>query len=99
MKEIRVNSFYEFLDVVLKHDKGYYRGIKNSAYTLLTTLGRADLTVATRLGLNKDRRDFEKTVINTFKRQARPFIDKAPTSDWEWLVLMQHHGTPTRLLD
>lgn len=99
MNEIRVNTFYEFLDVVLKHDRGYYRGVKNSAYTLLTKLGRADLTTAIRLGLNKDLRDFEKTVIDTFKRCARPFIDKTPNSDWEWLALMQHHGAPTRLLD
>lgn len=99
MNEIRVDSLYEFLDVVLKHDRGYYRGVKNSAYALITKLGRADLTIATRQGFNKDRRDFEKSVIDTFKRQARPFLEKTPNSDWEWLALMQHHGAPTRLLD
>lgn len=99
MNEIRINTFYEFLDVVLKHDKGYYRGVTNSAYTLLTKLGRADLTIAIRRGLTRDRRDLEKTIIDGFKREARPFIDKTPNSDWEWLTLMQHHGTPTRLLD
>ena len=99
MNEIRINSFYEFLDVVLKHDRGYYRGVKNSAYTLLTKLGRADLTIAVAKGGYRDRRDFEKSAIDAFKRQARPFIDKTPSSEWEWLALMQHHGAPTRLLD
>ena len=34
-----------------------------------------------------------------FKQQAVPFLKYSPVHDLEWLVLMQHHGAPTRLLD
>jgi hypothetical protein len=27
------------------------------------------------------------------------FTEHQPLSQWEWYFLMQHHGTPTRLLD
>jgi len=26
-------------------------------------------------------------------------MEKVPGSNWEWLFLMQHYNTPTRLLD
>ena len=41
----------------------------------------------------------ERWVLNEFKRRARLFLPSPPSSDWEWLVLAQHFGLPTRLLD
>jgi FRG domain len=43
----------------------------------------------------------EFTVIESFKRQAPAFVPQTPHQDdhVSWLFLMQHHGTPTRLLD
>lgn len=38
-------------------------------------------------------------MLDEFKRRARPFLDTMPRNDFEWLFLMQHYGTPTRLLD
>ncbi len=45
--------------------------------------------------------DIEFDIIENFKRSAPAFTDKLPDSDdhIEWLLLMQHHGAPTRLLD
>jgi hypothetical protein len=35
-----------------------------------------------------------------FKRRGLQLLpEKAPSNDWEWYFLMQHYGTPTRLLD
>jgi hypothetical protein len=43
--------------------------------------------------------DFEQTLFNSFKRQARIYTKEVPNNDWEWLAFGQHYGLPTRLLD
>jgi len=43
----------------------------------------------------------EKRSLHTFKRKAHILLPRTPEEGetLEWLALMQHHGTPTRLLD
>lgn len=41
----------------------------------------------------------EKQILNEFKRRARIFLPTRPASDWEWMVIGQHFGLPTRILD
>jgi len=40
--------------------------------------------------------------LREFRLRAHPFLSEvhvAPVSDWDWYLLMQHYGVPTRLLD
>lgn len=41
----------------------------------------------------------ERTMMREWKNRALPFLQIAPNNPWEWLVLAQHYGMPTRLLD
>jgi len=41
----------------------------------------------------------EKELLETFKKDARDCLHLQPETDWDWLVVGQHHGLPTRVLD
>jgi hypothetical protein len=41
----------------------------------------------------------EEKALQSFKLQARPYLNHTPTSEIEWLAIAQHHGMSTRLLD
>ncbi len=38
-------------------------------------------------------------MMNLFKQNAHEFVPQIPTSEWEWMFLVRHHGLPSRLLD
>jgi hypothetical protein len=46
-------------------------------------------------------RNRKSRILRIFKRKAHLFLPNPPSEDdsFEWLSIMQHHGTPTRLLD
>ena len=69
-----------------------FRGVRDADYQLVPSVGRW-------LGPANHRNDYEKDLLNEFKRKALGYIERLPHSDWDWLLLAQHHGLPTRLLD
>lgn len=65
-----------------------YRGVSDSTFQLIPAIGRGG-----------DPGGMELGTLAEFKRLAFPHLDFHPANDWEWLMLAQHHGLPTRLLD
>ena len=52
--------------------------------------------------INKEERiQYEKRLLKQFKEQSLPYLEGGlrPQTDWEWLIVGQHYGLPTMLLD
>jgi len=66
----------------------WFRGQGNATWSLTPSIARNTTYLAGEL-----------TTIKLFKQQARPHLATLPSSEWEWIFLMQHYRAPTRLLD
>jgi len=67
----------------------WYRGLRSRAHELVPTF-------------HVQRRDVSDEIhmMNLFKQNAHEFLEgQIPSSEWEWMFLMRHHGLPSRLLD
>jgi hypothetical protein len=105
-----ITTFEEFECWIapLKSD-GCFRGHREAAWGLITTLDRAlfkTITVETnevhsKKRLKLDPAENERAVFLEFQRDAHHYCANTPPTDRvvDWLALMQHHGAPTRLLD
>ncbi len=94
---IRVKSFEECMELFSHTGKlsstfGYFRGHSNADYALVSTLDRFG---------NDEYGSNEILLIRQFKKIAQNYLEPSqlPNTTFEWLALMQHYGTPTRLLD
>jgi hypothetical protein len=82
-----------------------FRGQRDASWGLETSFERdaKDFFDNYKLGRGENFpvRTLENTLSQAFQRRADHYLDTnhRPTSDLEWLALMQHHGAPTRLLD
>jgi hypothetical protein len=87
------------------HGAWAYRGQSNASWALYPSIDRR-LRVSGK-GRNfsfyqqVDVRLYEQELMFRFQREAHQYRDYLPEDDdlTSWLALMQHHGTPTRLLD
>jgi hypothetical protein len=98
--ERRVESWDEYVSWVTRPPfTGWaFRGHANADYPLTSTLTR--VLVERRIKPRLWRRQ-EERILRIFKRKAHHFLERTPAEDeeFEWFALMQHHGSPTRLLD
>jgi hypothetical protein len=64
----------------------WYRGVCNRAHKLLP-------------GAYWRKPCDEYSLVLTFRAQAPLLVPVEPADGWEWYILMQHYGLPTRMLD
>src|ERR1700691_3677485 len=94
IKEHRIDSFDQYMNIVQKHLDGTYvfRGDSRVDRRLVPSIGR------TRYYNDYSKFD-EKEIFELFKARARRYVTINLLDDWDWLAFAQHHLMPTRLLD
>ena len=99
--DFKISSWKDFIDLtsmIEKRNFWVFRGHSDWNWDLKTTIERA----AEDLGIRFDMLPkLEQGMIHKFKRQYAHFSQDKPEDDdyIEWLSIMQHYGSPTRLLD
>jgi hypothetical protein len=98
-----INKWSNFFNLNKKFLNPFiFRGQSNKEWDLATSLERS---VTDYSWLGHDRatglETEEKWMLHEFKRNYHRFSNSAPNIDdsFEWLAIMQHYGSPTRLLD
>ena len=97
-QKIIVKSVADLLEIVDRDTPGdwIFRGHSSHKWKLAASVHR----IANELRLASDEVVlFERRALSEFKRRARIFLQSRPSSDWEWMVIAQHFGLPTRILD
>ena len=85
----KVSDLLRALDTQLADDSLiWFRGQSSASYSLVPGLGRPG-----------SQPNAEMALIKRFKQNAVPHLPIKPSTEWEWLFLMQHHRLKTRLLD
>jgi hypothetical protein len=99
-QEIPIRSWAKFKATVTspKFQSWAFRGQGDADWPLFSSLSRYFL----KFGVHKDAwEQQESRILRIFRRKAHLLIQHLPPDgdSFEWLAMMQHHGSPTRLLD
>lgn len=80
-------------------DSGYaWRGQRDESWSLVSSLERAFISASVR---EDERAAREQQALSYFRAHVASFLDWTPADSdiVNWLITMQHYGSPTRLLD
>ena len=100
IKEIRIDTLEELLPLLTEQEYRpdldrnrspfVYRGMADASFKMYTSLGR----------ICKDKqRNLEPAILENFAKYAINDDPSIGSSVWRQMILGQHHGLPTRLLD
>src|SRR5437588_742434 len=88
----RIRSITGLLSLLRKSARhnvvAWFRGQSDATWRLLPTLAR-----------NAAHLEAEIDLIARFKQHSALLVGHPPSTEWQWITIMQHHGVPTRLLD
>ena len=93
-----VESVHQLLEIVShryfieSRGQWVFRGHSDAKYELKPSVGRRGHTSGSTT-------KYEQSLFDSFRREAGAYISPAPSDEWEWLSVAQHHGLPTRLMD
>lgn len=100
LKEIKIDNWQDYLSLTLspKYVSWGFRGQSDSSWPIQSTLTRYlnDFSVHKNAWEHQEER-----IIRIFKRKAHHYLKNIPDDNdvLQWLSIMQHHGTPTRIID
>lgn len=95
-REIEVTSVIQVLQELQKTPSNeMFRGQSDAEWTLVPKVGR--MFISSSIPDSWER--LESFMLGEFIQHSIPYIKREPRHKFEWLVLGQHYGLPTRLLD
>lgn len=96
MKNLACDSLVSFINPLLKEGKKHllFRGERLASRTLIPKVGRVKDTFGKYIT-----ESVEKTMLTRFLKRASGYNVEIPLKITEALMVAQHHGLPTRLLD
>jgi len=99
---ITISEWSQLLDLEPEFGGSVYRGHANASWELETSIRRTVLNNSVGYMMDEDQFAFvERMCLRTFRSRAHFYLNHLPNNEDHvaWLAIMQHHGTPTRLLD
>lgn len=101
MTEIHINSFEHYHDEVMAPFRpgALFRGVSCTKYDLIPSLGRHLPLYIKNNRTVQHLLDHERFALEILEKEAFIHLGRPIYNSWELIVLAQHHGLPTRLLD